>query len=147
MMRVGQQHPGGSRLRWTGADALRLPFQDAVFDALVSGFLLRNVSDLPQALGEQLRVLKPGGRMVALDTTRPAKNLLTPFINLHLHTIIPALGRLIAGDSEAYTYLPDSTEGFLEAGRLAERMQQAGFRQVGYQRRMFGTVAIHWGVK
>lgn len=147
MMRVGQKRPGGSGLRWSGADALHLPFRDAVFDALVSGFLLRNVSDLPQALQEQLRVLKPGGRMVALDTTRPPRNLLTPFINLHMHTLIPALGKLVAGDSEAYTYLPDSTEGFLEAETLAERMQQVGFRQVGYQRRMLGTVAIHWGIK
>jgi len=147
MMRVGQKRPGGSNLHWSGADALNLPFREAAFDAVVSGFLLRNVSDLPQALREQLRVLKPGGRMVALDTTRPARSLLTPFINLHLHAVIPALGRLIAGDSEAYTYLPDSTESFLEARVLAERMQQAGFSQVGYQRRMFGTVAIHWGIK
>jgi demethylmenaquinone methyltransferase/2-methoxy-6-polyprenyl-1,4-benzoquinol methylase len=114
---------------------------------VVSGFLLRNVSDLPQALAEQRRVLRPGGRMVSLDTTRPPQNPLAPLIGFHLHTVIPALGRLVAGDSEAYTYLPDSTRGFLAAETLAERMLSAGFRQVGFQRLMFGAVAIHWGVK
>lgn len=147
MMRVGQQRPGSSALDWTAADALTLPFASQSFDAVVSGFLLRNVSDLPQALSEQRRVLKPGGRMVALDTTRPAPNALTPLIEFHLHTVIPSLGRVIAGDSEAYTYLPDSTQGFLAAETLAERMLAAGFRQVGFRRLMLGTVAIHWGLK
>lgn len=134
-------------LAWSGADALRLPFPDHTFAAVVSGYLLRNVSDLSQALCEQHRVLQPGGRLVALDTTRPPKGFLSPFINFHLHTVIPALGRLLAGESEAYTYLPDSTQAFLSAEQLAARLVQAGFRQVGFRRLMFGTMAIHWGVK
>ena len=134
-------------LRWTGADALHLPFQAESFDAVVSGYLLRNVSHLPQALSEQQRVLKVGGRVVALDTTRPPHNLLTPLINFHLHTIIPALGRLITGEADAYTYLPDSTQHFLSAEQLAGQLVQAGFHQVGFRRLMFGTMAIHWGVK
>jgi demethylmenaquinone methyltransferase/2-methoxy-6-polyprenyl-1,4-benzoquinol methylase len=146
MMRVGQRHPAQG-LRWVAADALNLPFADECFDGLVSGFLLRNVSDLPRTLSEQYRLLKPGGRMVALDTTRPPQNALTPLINFHLQRVIPALGRLVAGDAEAYTYLPDSTREFLSADHLAEHMRAAGFREVGYTRRMFGTVAIHWGTK
>jgi len=146
MMLAGQNRPD-QRLTWAAADALCLPFSDEHFDAVVSGFLLRNVSDVPQALAEQRRVLKPGGRIVSLDTTRPPQNILTPFINLHLHTVIPALGRLIAGDAEAYTYLPDSTQSFLSAESLAEHLSLAGFREVGFLRKMFGTVAIHWGVK
>ncbi len=146
MMRVGQRRPAHG-LSWVAADALHLPFADDCFDALVSGFLLRNVSDLPRALSEQCRLLKPGGRMVALDTTRPPQNAFAPLINFHLHRMIPALGRLVAGDAEAYTYLPDSTEGFLSADDLAEHMRAAGFREVGFTRRMFGTVAIHWGIK
>ena len=134
-------------LAWSGADALRLPFPDHTFAAVVSGYLLRNVSDLSQALSEQHRVLQPGGRLVALDTTRPPKGLLSPLINFHLHTIIPALGRLLAGESEAYTYLPDSTQEFLSAEQMAARLVQAGFHQVGFRRLMFGTMAIHWGVK
>ena len=78
-----------ARADWSAADALHLPFPGASFDALVSGFLLRNVADLDRALAEQLRVLKPGGRWVALDTTRPRRNLLSPFIRFHMHRVIP----------------------------------------------------------
>ena len=132
---------------WTAADGLRLPFADETFGAVVSGFLLRNVSDLGIALSEQWRVLKPGGRLVALDTTRPPHTLLSPAINFHLHRIIPALGRLVTGDGQAYTYLPETTRDFLSAEELSERLEQAGFRQVGFRRIMFRTVAIHWGIK
>jgi demethylmenaquinone methyltransferase/2-methoxy-6-polyprenyl-1,4-benzoquinol methylase len=147
MMQAGKQRPGAVSIDWSGADAQNLPFPDQVFDAVVSGFLLRNVSDLTASLREQHRVLRPGGRMVALDTTRPPQSLLSPLINFHLHTMIPWLGRLVAGDSDAYTYLPDSTAGFLTAEQLASRMAAAGFHQVGFKRLMFGTIAIHWGIK
>jgi demethylmenaquinone methyltransferase/2-methoxy-6-polyprenyl-1,4-benzoquinol methylase len=147
MMRQGRQRAYGKRPAWSAADALQLPYDDGSFDAVVSGFLLRNVSDLPLALREQRRVLKPGGRLVALDTTRPPRNLLRPLINFHLHRLIPALGRLVSGQADAYTYLPDSTASFLEAEGLAVALRQAGFRQVGFQRRMLGAIAIHWGVK
>jgi len=147
MMRFGQRRPGSERLDWVAADALALPFPAASFDAVVSGFLLRNVEDILAALGEQHRTLKPGGRMVALDTTHPRRNMFTPLVNFHLHTVIPTLGGWISGSAEAYRYLPDSTQGFLSAEALAERMISAGFSQVGFRRLMFGTVAIHWGVK
>lgn len=147
MMRVGRQRPEGRRVRWAGVDALHLPFEPNAFDAVVSGYLMRNVVDVRRAWAEQFRVLRPGGRVVCLDTTPPPRNLLRPFINFHLHVIIPTLGRLIAGASDAYTYLPDSTEGFLPAEALADRMTEAGFQDVGFQRMMFGTMALHWGVK
>jgi demethylmenaquinone methyltransferase/2-methoxy-6-polyprenyl-1,4-benzoquinol methylase len=108
---------------------------------------MRNVADVQRAWAEQQRVLKPGGRVVCLDTTPPPRNVLRPFIEFHLHLVIPALGKMIAGDSDAYTYLPDSTEGFLSAEALADRMRDAGFREVGFRRLMFGTMALHWGVK
>jgi demethylmenaquinone methyltransferase/2-methoxy-6-polyprenyl-1,4-benzoquinol methylase len=146
MMQFGRSCKDAS-LAWSGADALHLPFPEQSFDAVVSGYLLRNVSDLHQALCEQRRVLKPGGRIVALDTTRPPRRLLSPLINFHLHTVIPTLGRLLTGETEAYTYLPDSTQGFLSAEQLAARLVQAGFCQVGFRRLMFGTMAIHWGIK
>ncbi|RMF42908.1 MAG: methyltransferase domain-containing protein, partial [Anaerolineae bacterium] len=117
------------------------------FDVVVSGYLLRNVVDLPRALAEQYRVLRPGGRLVALDTTKPPRNLLSPFINFHMHTVIPLVGRVLTGEADAYTYLPDSTAAFLTAEDLAEHLRQAGFQQVGFHRRMFGTMAIHWGIK
>lgn len=147
MMRVGKNRPNSPALDWSAADALCLPFLAGTFDAVVSGFLLRNVSDVPKALREQHCVLKPGGRMVVLDTTRPTRNALSPLINFHLHVIIPTLGKIITGASEAYTYLPESTEAFLQAEQLAAFFSQAGFKEIGFRRLMFGTVAIHWGRK
>lgn len=144
MMQAGNVR---GRLDWCSADALHLPFSSNEFDALVSGFLMRNVIDVGVALREQFRVLKPGGRIVILDTTRPPRNLLYPFLWLHLHLLIPLLGWLITGQRKAYTYLPDSTEHFLKAEQLADAMRQAGFQQVLFQRKMVGTIAIHWGVR
>jgi demethylmenaquinone methyltransferase/2-methoxy-6-polyprenyl-1,4-benzoquinol methylase len=146
MMRVGQAS-SAQRLTWSAADALHLPFESQSFDAIVSGFLMRNVADLPRTLAEQRRVLKPGGRIVILDTTRPRRTWLSPFTWLHLHLVIPLLGTLISGQRDAYTYLPDSTEHFLYAEELAERMAQAGFVKTGFRRLMLGTIAIHWGEK
>jgi len=145
MMLVGRSRPGARRLDWLSADALQLSFPPGTFDAVVSGFLLRNVIDLPLVLQEHYRVMKPGGRIVCLDTTRPSRNFLSPLINFHLHFVIPTLGELLTGERGAYAYLPESTEKFLGAEELAARMVAAGFQGVGFLRLMFGTVAIHWG--
>lgn len=147
MIAVGRRRPGAGRILWVVADAEYLPFAADAFDGLISGFLLRNVADLGHSLSEQRRVLRPQGCAVSLDTTPPRCSLLLPFLKFHLRVVIPLLGRIVAGDAEAYTYLPVSTEGFLEAGRLAERMRAAGFTEVGFVRRMLGTMAIHWGKK
>jgi demethylmenaquinone methyltransferase/2-methoxy-6-polyprenyl-1,4-benzoquinol methylase len=148
MMRVGKSTtPNLLPLNWSAADALRLPFGDKTFNAVVSGFLMRNVADLSLALAEQLRVLKPGGRIVILDTTRPRRSLISPFTWVHLHLVIPTLGTLISGQRDAYTYLPDSTESFLYAEQLAERLTEVGFINVGFQRLMLGTIAMHWAEK
>jgi demethylmenaquinone methyltransferase/2-methoxy-6-polyprenyl-1,4-benzoquinol methylase len=144
MMRVGNKN---GNLKWSAADALNLPFKSEIFDAVVSGFLMRNVTDIQQALKEQYRALKSGGRIVILDTTRPKKNILSPFIWIHMHIIIPTVGGLLSGERDAYNYLPDTTEGFLTAEQLASRMTAAGFKDVGFKRFMFGTIAIHWGEK
>ena len=144
MMRVGKKN---GELNFSTADALKLPFKNKNFDAVVSGFLMRNVTDVQQALKEQLRVLKPGGRIVVLDTTRPKKNILSPFIKFHMHVIIPAIGGMLSGMRDAYEYLPDTTENFLTAEELSVRMVAVGFKRVQFKRLMFGTIAIHWGEK
>ncbi len=146
MMQAGRRLPG-SPLTWCCSDALALPFSDASFDVVVSGFLLRNVVDLPRALNEQFRVLKPGGRVVALDTTRPRPSLLSPLIYFYMHQVIPFLGGLLSSDRGAYTYLPDTSEHFLLAEDLQVLLEAAGFCQTSFRRLMFGTVAIHWGKK
>ncbi len=147
-LRSGRERgPAQAPFAWTAADARCLPFADGAFDAVVSGFLMRNVGEVAPVLREQRRVLKPGGQIVVLDTTRPQRNLLWPFIWVHLHLVIPFVGGLVAGARNAYTYLPDSTEGFLRAEDLAGSLAAAGFKNVGFRRLMFGTVALHWGEK
>ena len=146
MMQAGQKR-SGPKVNFSAADALNIPFANESFDAVVSGFLLRNVVDLPLALKEQLRVLKPGGIFVSLDTTKPRKSLLSPFINFHMHHIIPFLGQLLTGDRDAYVYLPTTTVNFLTAEQLVVYLAHAGFQKILYQRAMFNTVAIHWAQK
>jgi demethylmenaquinone methyltransferase/2-methoxy-6-polyprenyl-1,4-benzoquinol methylase len=147
MMHVGQTLPMGKCVGWAGADALQLPFPDETFDAVTSGYLVRNVIDIPQTFKEQLRVLKPGGRIVVLDSSPPPQNVLRPFILIHLKYIIPLLGRLISSDASAYQYLPESTQAFKTPDELAAIMRKAGVRNVQYRAFMFGTMAVHWGEK
>ena len=149
MMRVGQARRGGGEVRWSGADALQLPFADASFDAVASGYLLRNVIDISRALAEQHRVLKPGGRIVILDTSPPPDNWLKPLIMLHLRLGIPLLGRVIAGEAaaDAYRYLPESTAAFKTPEELSKLVAGAGFTRVRYRQFMFGTMSVHWADK
>jgi demethylmenaquinone methyltransferase/2-methoxy-6-polyprenyl-1,4-benzoquinol methylase len=149
MMRAGQARADGYKLHWAGADTLALPFLDQTFDAVTSGFLIRNLSPnrIVDAFTEQARVLKPGGRVVCLDTSPPPDNLLRPFITFHLRHLIPSLGTLISGDRKAYTYLPATTVAFKTPDELAELMHEAGLREVSYSRLMLGTIAIHVGTR
>ena len=147
MMQAGKQYPARQPIQWVGSDTLALPFPDDYFDAVTSGFLMRNVIDVPGAFAEQLRVTKPGGHVVVLESSPPKKNLLRPFIRFHLNTIIPLLGRLISGESDAYRYLPDSTQQFKDPDSVVEIMQQTGYSSIHYKLFMFGTIAIHVGQK
>ncbi|MEW6580642.1 MAG: ubiquinone/menaquinone biosynthesis methyltransferase [Chloroflexota bacterium] len=152
MMRVGQRREscagvdGRRPLSWQAADTLHLPYAAHTFDAVTSGYLFRNVTDIAGALAEQVRVLKPGGRLVTLDTT-PPRGPLRPLIRLYLRQVIPLLGRWITGQADAYRYLPESTLGFKSAEELAALMRTAGLVDVGWRRFMLGTMALHWGTK
>jgi len=145
MMLIGKQDPNRQAIRWVGSDTLALPFPDATFDAVTSGFLMRNVIDVPGAFREQMRVTKPGGRIVVLESSPPKNNVMKPAIRFHLNYVIPTLGRLVSGEREAYSYLPDSTQQFQEPESLALIMSQAGLTDVHFQMFMFGTIAIHVG--
>jgi demethylmenaquinone methyltransferase/2-methoxy-6-polyprenyl-1,4-benzoquinol methylase len=149
MMQRGRSKPGAQLLRWLGADTLALPFPDGTFDAVTSGFMLRNVIDVPHSLSEQRRVVKPGGRMVCLEISRPPRNLLLPRVayRFYFHRVVPLVGGLVSGNRSAYTYLPQSADEFLYPDELADLMRQAGWRDVHYRKLMMGTVAIHSGVK
>lgn len=147
MMDVGRRRKGADGIDWCRGDALCLPFPDKTFDAVVSGFLLRNVADVRSVLMEQVRVVIPGGRVVCLDTSPAPRNILRPFIHLYLRIIIPLLGRLLTGKGDAYNYLASSTINFLEPEILADIMREAGLEDVHFRRFMFGNIAVYWGVR
>ena len=147
MMAAGQSQAARRTLPFVQGDTLALPFGDDYFDAVVSGFLIRNVVDRVGALAEQARVTKPGGRVVCLETTPPQNSVLGPLFQLYFFRVVPLLGALISGDAEAYRYLPQSTVAFPMPAALQHQMEQAGLRNVIYRELMFGTVAIHVGTK
>lgn len=147
MMAAGVDKAPGLTLPFVQGDTFALPFPDETFDAVVSGFLIRNVVDRVAAFHEMARVTKPGGRVVCLETAPPSNALLSPLFRLYFFRIVPLIGGLIAGDRQAYSYLPHSTEDFPPPDALARLMEQASLRNVFYQEYMFGTVAIHAGTR
>ena len=136
-----------SGISWHVCDANRLPYRDNLFKAVTFGYLMRNVDDSLSVLKEVYRVMAAGGTVVCLDTTPPARTILYPFIQIYLRYGIPLLGKMIARDQAAYSYLTGSTMDFHEAEELAELFRCAGFNGVDYRTFMLGTIAIHWGVK
>jgi demethylmenaquinone methyltransferase/2-methoxy-6-polyprenyl-1,4-benzoquinol methylase len=147
MMKIGRQKQNNSRVTWISADALALPFGDASFDAITSGYLVRNVSDALRAFQEQARVVKPGGRVVCLETSPPPNGLLQPVLLLFLNRLIPLLGQVVSGNRPAYTYLPQTTQNFLCPGKVSAVMRSADLINIRYRQFMFGTIAVHVGVR
>ena len=147
MMAAGVDKMPGLALPFVQADTFTLPFAADTFDAVVSGFLVRNVVDRVAAFREMARVTKPGGRVVCLETTPPTNALLTPLFKFYFFRVVPLIGGLIARDRQAYSYLPQSTVDFPAPDELARLMEQAGLHHVFYVEKMFGAVAIHVGTK
>jgi demethylmenaquinone methyltransferase/2-methoxy-6-polyprenyl-1,4-benzoquinol methylase len=136
---------GNAQPRFEFANALALPYGDARFDAATVGFGARNFSDLERGLGEMIRVVKPGGRVVVLEITTPTRPPLSHFFDLWFDRAVPALGRL-AGDPDAYSYLPSSVRRFPGPRELAGLMWRAGLREVRYVLTAGGIIALHVGV-
>lgn len=147
MMAAGVGKLPGHVLPFTQGDTFALPFPDNTFDAVVSGFMLRNVVDRTAAFREQARVTKPGGRVVCLETTPPTNSPLGPLFLFYFFRLVPILGGIISGDPQAYSYLPQSTIEFPPPRMLQHMMEQAGLQHVFYVEKMFGSVAIHVGTK
>jgi demethylmenaquinone methyltransferase/2-methoxy-6-polyprenyl-1,4-benzoquinol methylase len=136
---------GGVQIRFEPGNALALPYRDDEFDAATVGFGARNFSDLDQGLREMARVVRPGGRAVVLEITAPRRPPLSTFFELWFDRGVPALGR-IAGDREAYSYLPSSVRRFPGAPELAATMSRCGFGEIRYIVTAGGIIALHVGV-
>lgn len=129
------------------ADGLHLPFPSNSFDAVVTGFSLRNVGDLNAFLREMTRVTKPGGKVACLEITRPRHPKFRDFFAWYFGKIVPKIGGLISGVADAYSYLPHSVAIFVTPEELRVRMEDAGLNNVEFETLMLGTVAIHSGTK
>ena len=133
-----------SAVTWEWANALELPYPDDEFDAATVGFGARNFSDLDRGLAEMTRVVRPGGRVVILEITTPQRPPLSTFFSIWFDRIVPALGR-IAGDPDAYAYLPSSVKRFPGPDALAGRMTAAGLSDVRWILTAGGIIALHVG--
>ncbi|MBX7200780.1 MAG: bifunctional demethylmenaquinone methyltransferase/2-methoxy-6-polyprenyl-1,4-benzoquinol methylase UbiE [Rhodospirillaceae bacterium] len=132
-------------LTWNCGDAQALPFPDMSFDAYTIAFGLRNVTDIPKALREARRVLKPGGRFFCLEFSQVAVPALEKLYDTYSFSVLPWLGGVIAGNREAYSYLAESIRKFPNQKALTGLMGEAGFRQVTFKNLTGGIAAIHTG--
>lgn len=144
MLAVGRKrHP---ELEFVFADATKLPFKAAEFDATTISFGLRNVVAVETALAEMFRVTKPGGRIVICEFSKPV-GLLRPFYNFYLKSLLPGLSGLFSKTPEAYAYLSESILAWPNQTQLAAKVEKAGFEDVSYKNLTLGIVALHIGYK
>jgi demethylmenaquinone methyltransferase/2-methoxy-6-polyprenyl-1,4-benzoquinol methylase len=136
--------PGAGPVRFEWANALSLPYESSTFDAATVGFGARNFAELERGIFEMARVVRPGGRVVVLEITTPQRPPLSWFYRVWFDRAVPALGRL-AGDPDAYSYLPDSVRRFPGPRDLAAIMAACGLEHVRYVVTAGGIVAIHVG--
>ena len=145
MVRRGRERVREREISWSVGDAQHLPLPSASADAYVIAFGLRNVTDIARALGEARRVLKPGGRFLCLEFSRPVSSALRAAYDAYSFKAIPAIGALAARDRDAYQYLVESIRRFPDQPSLAGLMRRAGFGQVGWTNFTGGVVALHHG--
>ncbi len=134
-------------IEFVQADAQYLPFPDDSFDCITIAFGLRNVTDKDLALRSMLRVLKPGGRLLVLEFSKPKNELLERAYDAYSFKVLPAMGRLVANDSESYQYLAESIRMHPDQETLKQMMEDAGFSRCEYHNMTGGIVAVHRGVK
>jgi demethylmenaquinone methyltransferase/2-methoxy-6-polyprenyl-1,4-benzoquinol methylase len=127
------------------SDALRLPVRDASLDLLTVAFGFRNLANYEAGLDEIHRVLRPGGMAAILEFSHPPNPAFAALYNFYSRRLLPLIGGLLTGTSDAYKYLPESVRKFPSAPELAEGMQRVGFKQVRFERFTGGIVALHLG--
>lgn len=145
MVAAGIKRGGEPEIAWAVGDAQRLPLRDGEADAYVISFGLRNVTDVQGALEEARRVLKPGGRYLCLEFSRPVTEALQKAYDAYSFHVIPAMGQLVAKDRESYQYLVESIRRFPDQETLAGMMRKAGFARAGYTNFTGGVAALHHG--
>ena len=129
------------------ADAESLPFPDSHFDCITIAFGLRNVTNKDRALASMFRVLKPGGRLLVLEFSKPTLAALRPIYDAYSFKVLPVLGKAITGDAASYQYLAESIRMHPDQETLKQMMQTAGFERVEYFNMTAGVVAVHRGYK
>ncbi len=134
------------RVFYAAGDAMLLPFEDNLFDAATIAFGMRNIPNRLGALVEMARVVKPGGKVLVLEMTFPRNLRMRKFFFWYLNNIIPLLGRIIARNNAAYSYLPESIQGFLHPDELSDLFTQAGMTEVRAFPLTFGITYLHEGV-
>lgn len=151
MLRVGRDKliDGGhaGNIEFVQADAQDLPFPDDSFDCITIAFGLRNVTDKDRALRSMLRVLKPGGRLLVLEFSKPGNEVLSKAYDTYSFKLLPLMGKLVANDSESYQYLAESIRMHPDQETLRDMMEDAGFSRCEFHNMTGGIVAVHRGVK
>jgi demethylmenaquinone methyltransferase/2-methoxy-6-polyprenyl-1,4-benzoquinol methylase len=147
MLAVGRERAGKARraIEFIEANAEELPFSDRSYDAVTIAFGIRNVPRIDKALGEIHRVLKTGGHFLCLEFSSVDIPGLDRLYDMYSFNVIPAIGRAVTGDAEAYRYLVESIRKFPKPTAFADMIRAAGFRQVSFQRLTGGVVALHSG--
>jgi len=145
MLRVGKKRRDD--LGFTAADAMRLPFADASFDAVTMSFGLRNVADIDAALREFARVTKPGGRLVVCEFSQPVNGTFRKVYSEYLMEALPRVARKVSSNPESYVYLAESIQAWPDQRALATRVAAAGWGSVEWRNLSGGIVALHRGVK
>ncbi|WP_159657408.1 bifunctional demethylmenaquinone methyltransferase/2-methoxy-6-polyprenyl-1,4-benzoquinol methylase UbiE [Vibrio atypicus] len=134
-------------VHYVQANAEELPFPDDYFDAITISFCLRNVTDKDKALRSMYRVLKPGGRLLVLEFSKPILDPLSKIYDAYSFHLLPKMGELVANDAESYRYLAESIRMHPDQETLKGMMDEAGFDQTGYYNLTGGIVALHRGYK
>lgn len=145
MISAGRSRGLSPEIAWAVGDAQGLPLPDACADAYVISFGIRNVTDIPGALREARRVLKPGGRFLCLEFSRPPAPALARLYDAYSFRVIPFMGEQIAGDRESYQYLVESIRRFPDQKTFQSLIEAAGFRRAGYTNFTGGVAALHHG--
>ena len=134
-------------VRYSLANAEKLPFRDSMFDCVTIGFGLRNVTDKVSALRSMTRVLKPGGQLMVLEFSHPVVPGLKPLYDAYSFSVLPWLGRRVAGDEQSYRYLAESIRRFPDQETLRDMMTDAGLQDCRYHNLSGGVVALHKGFR